>query len=121
MDKTSENFTDQRKSQKIHASMENMHSNEEKSRIYFGESLQPTNWILDSGATCNTTLEIQECILGSLVETDKYIEVLDGHFVTANQIGRFKIKMRDSNGNHSIATLYNVLLSPDLCCCSKLH
>ena len=46
-----------------------------------------TNWILDSSATCHMTQEIYDFILVSLVETDKYIEVVDGHFVTEKKIG----------------------------------
>ena len=46
---------------------------------------------------------------------DKYIEVADGHHVTAKQNGQVQIKMCDDNRNTFIATLYNVLLAPDLC------
>ena len=67
-----------------------------------------TNWILDSGSTCHTTPEISDFILGSLVETDKYIEVVDGNFVTAKQTGQVQIEMRDNNENPFISTLYNV-------------
>ena len=49
------------------------------------------------------------------METDKYIEVEDGNFVTAKQTGKFQIKMRDDNGKPLIDTLYNVVFSPDLC------
>ena len=49
-------------------------------------SLQLTNLILDSGVTCNMTPDISDFIPGLSVETDKYIEVLDGHFVIAKQI-----------------------------------
>ena len=44
--------------------------NAERPRRNYGDSLQPTNWILDSGATCNMTPEISDFIQGSLVETD---------------------------------------------------
>ena len=54
-------------------------------------------------------------ILVLLVEAYKYIEVADGNFVTAKQTGEVKIKMCDDNGKLFIATLYNVLLAPDLC------
>ena len=46
---------------------------------------------------------------------DKYIEVAYGHHVTAKQKGRIQIQMCDNNGKTFIATLYNVLLAPDLC------
>ena len=57
--------------------------NAERPRRNYGDSLQPTNWILDSGATCNMTPDISDVILVLLVERDKYIEVTDGHFSTA--------------------------------------
>ena len=46
---------------------------------------------------------------------DKYIEVADGHHVTAKQKGQVQIKMCDNHGDPFIATLHNVLLAPDLC------
>ena len=81
----------------------------------YGNSLQLTNWILDSGATCHMTPEVTDFIPGSLEDTDKYIEVADGHHVTAKQRGSVRIQMFDDNGETFIATLYNVLLAPDLC------
>ena len=56
-------------------------------------------------------------VLGSLVETDKYIEVVDGHFVTAKQTGEVQIKTREYSGKPFIAMLYNLLLAPYLCAC----
>ena len=50
---------------------------------YFGDSLQLIYWILDSDATCHMTPDILYVIPGSLVKTDKYIDVADGNFVTA--------------------------------------
>ena len=44
--------------------------------------MQPTNWILDSGAMCHMTPDISDFVPGSLVEMDKYIEVADGHLFT---------------------------------------
>ena len=54
-------------------------------------------------------------IPGSLEDTDKHIEVADGHHATAKQKGQVRIKMCDNNGDPFIATLHNVLLAPDLC------
>ena len=54
-------------------------------------------------------------IPGSLEDTDKFIEVADGHHVTAKQKGSARIQMCDDNGKTFVATLYNVLLAPDLC------
>ena len=78
-------------------------------------SSQLTNWILDPGVTCHMTPEVSDFIPGSLEDTDKYIEVADRHHVTAKQKGQVRIKMYDDNGKTFIATLYNVLLAPDLC------
>ena len=56
-----------------------------------------------------------DIILGTLEDTDKYIEVADGHHVTTKQKGQVQIQMCDDNGKTFIATLYNVLLATDLC------
>ena len=61
------------------------------------------------------TPEVSDFIPGSLEDTDKYIEVADGHHVTAKQKGQVRIQMRDDNGKPFIATLHNILLAPDLC------
>ena len=47
--------------------------------------------------------------------TDKHIEVADRHHVMSKQKGQAQIIMCDNNGDPFIATLYNVLLAPDLC------
>ena len=65
-----------------------MSSNDERSCENYGDSLQLTNWILDSGATCHMTSEVLNFIPGSLEDTDKYIEVADKHHVTAKQKGQ---------------------------------
>ena len=51
----------------------------------YGDSSQLTNWILDSGATCHMTPEVTDFVPGSLEDTDGFIEVADGHHVTAKQ------------------------------------
>ena len=61
------------------------------------------------------TPEDKDFIPGSLEDTDKFIEVAYGHHVTAKQKGSVRIQMFDDNGEKFIATLYNVLLAPDLC------
>ena len=61
------------------------------------------------------TPEVSDFIPGSLEDRDKYTEVLDRHHVAAKQKGQLQIQMCDDNGNSFIATLYNVLLAPDLC------
>ena len=40
---------------------------------------------------------------------------MDGHHVTSKQKGQVRIKMCDNNGDTFIATLHNVLSTPDLC------
>ena len=61
------------------------------------------------------TPEVTDFIPGSLEDTDKFIEVADGHHATAKQKGSVQIKICDDNGKKFVATLYNVLLAPDLC------
>ena len=95
--------------------MAHMSSNDKIPRRYFGYSLQRTNWILYSGATCLMTPDISNFIPDLSVEKYNYIEVADGHFFAAKQTGEFQIKMRGDNINTFIATLYNVLFAPDWC------
>ena len=49
----------------------------------FCDSSQLTNWILDYGAMCHITPEVSDFIPGLLGDTDKPIEVADGHHVMA--------------------------------------
>ena len=51
----------------------------------FGDSSQLTNWILDSRATYHMTPKVSDFITESLEDTNKHIEVADGHHVTAKQ------------------------------------
>ena len=62
-----------------------MSSNDKYSSEKYGDSLKLSNWILDSVATCHMTPEDLNFIPGSLEDTDKYIEVPDGHNVTAKK------------------------------------
>ena len=73
IDKASDKITEQNESWKIYAFMALMYSNLEIPRRYSGNSLQLTNWILDSGATCHMTPEISYFVPVSLVETNKFI------------------------------------------------
>ena len=78
--------------------MARMFSNDKRSSDKYGDSLQLSNWILDSGATCHTTPEVSYFIPGSLEDMDKYIEVADGHHVTAKQKGSVRIQMCHNTG-----------------------
>ena len=100
--------------QKIYASMARMSGNDKYPSRNFVESLQLTNWILDSGAMCRMTPEASDFISGLLEYTDKHIEVADGHHVMEKLKVQVRIKMCDNNGDPFIATLHNVLLEPDL-------
>ena len=60
------------------------------------------------------TPQVSDFIPGSLVDTDKYVEVDDVNYVTAKQKGKIQIKMCDKNGDPFIETLHNVLLAPDI-------
>ena len=70
---------------KVYVSMAQMSSDDKRESKDYCDSLQLTNWILDSGATCHMTPEVTDSIPGSLEDTDKFIEVADGHHVTAKQ------------------------------------
>ena len=72
---------------KKYAYMERMSNDNERKIGEYGDSPQLTNWILDSGDTCHMTPEVTDFISGSLEDTDKFIEVADGHHVTAKQKG----------------------------------
>ena len=73
---------------KIYAYMAQISSDGELKSGEYGDSSQLTNLILDSGATCHMTPEVSDFIPGSLEDTDKYIEVADGHHVMAKQKGQ---------------------------------
>ena len=100
--------------QKIYACMARMSGNEKWPAENSGDSSQLTNWILDTGATCHMPPEVSYFIPSSLKDTDKYIEVADGHHVTAKKKGQVQIKMCNNNRKTFIATLHNVLLAPEL-------
>ena len=100
---------------KVYASMARISNDDVSRNKDYGDSSQLTNSILDSGATCHMMPEVADFIPGSLEDTGKFIEVADGHHVTAKQKGSVRIQMFDNNGETFIATLYNVLLVPDLC------
>ena len=89
--------------------MARMSNNDECPSGNFGDSSQLTNWILDSGAMCHMTPEVSDFITGSLGYMHKYIEVADGHHVTAKKKGQVRIKMCDDHVDPFIATLHNVL------------
>ena len=95
--------------------MARMSDDDKRKNKDYGDSSQLTNWILDSGATCHMAQEVTDFIPGSLEDTDKSIEVADGHHVTAKQKGSVRIQMFNDNGKTFVATLYNILLAPDLC------
>ena len=77
--------------------MARMSGNDKSSSIYFGDSLQLTNWILDSGVMCHMKPQVSDFIPGSLEYMDKYIEVTDGHYVTAKKKVQVQIRMCNNN------------------------
>ena len=74
--------------------MAHMSGNDQFPSGDFGDSFQLTNWILDSGATCHMKPEVSDFILGSLEDTNKHIEVTDGHRVTAKQKRQVQINVQ---------------------------
>ena len=81
--------------------MARMPSDDERKSGNYGDSSQFTNWNLDSGATCHMTPEVFDFIPGTLEDTDKYIEVADGHHVTAKQKVKYKYKCATITERHS--------------------
>ena len=59
--------------------------------------------------------QVSDFIAVLLEDTDKYIDVVDVHHVTAKQKGQAWIKMGDNNGDTFIATFNNILLAQSLC------
>ena len=76
--------------QKMYASMHSMYVNYECSGRKFGDRLQLTNCILDSGAMCHMTPEVLKFIPVLLEDTDKHIEVAGGHHVTGEKEDKYK-------------------------------
>ena len=81
----------------------------------FGDSSQLTKYILDYGSIFHMKQEVLDFIPGSLGDTDKHIEVADGHHVTARKKRQAQIKMCNNNRDPFVATLHYVLLAPYLC------
>ena len=57
------------------------------------------------------TPDISYFVPVSLVETEKYIEVAYGNYVTEKQIGQVKIRILDDSSKVFIAMLYNILFA----------
>ena len=85
---------------KIYTSMARISSDEKRESKDYGDSLQLTNWILNSGATCHMTPEVTDFIPGSLEDTDKFIEVADGHHVTAKKKVQYVYKCATITERH---------------------
>ena len=76
--------------QNTYAYMARMSDDDECPSGNIGDSSQLTNWILDSGATCNMLPEVWDFIPGSLEDTDKHIEAADGHHATVKKKEKYK-------------------------------
>ena len=83
---------------KIYPSMEHMSSDDERKSVKYGDSSQLINCILDSVATCHMTPKVTDFIPGSLEDTDKYIEVADGH----NKKDQYEYKCATITGKYSL-------------------
>ena len=73
--------------------MERLSDNDESLNIYFGDSSQLTNWILDSGATFHRTPQVSYFITVSFKDTYKHIEVAEIHHIMAKQKGQVRINI----------------------------
>ena len=95
-------------------SMARMSNNAAIPRRDYGYSSQLTHWVLDSGATCHMTPDISYCIPAHLWKQINISMLNMGIFHSKkNRIS--SNKMRDNNVKPFVATLNNLLLSPDLC------
>ena len=65
-----------------------MSNNDKFPSGHFGDSSELTNRILDSGATCHMIPEVSYFIPYSLEDTDRNIEVAEGHHVTEKKSSR---------------------------------
>ena len=101
--------------QNMYASMACISGNDKISSRYFGDSSHFRNWVLYSGLTCHMKLQVSDFIPGLLEDTDKYIEVADGHNVKVKKKVQVQIKMWDNNIDTFTAIFHNILLAPDLC------
>ena len=70
-----------------------MYDNYKGTNRNFGDGSQLTNWILHSGETCHITPQVSDLIPGSLEDTDRHIEVVDGHRVIVKKKGQVGMKM----------------------------
>ena len=82
--------------------MVHMSTNAEITRRSYGDNSHLTNFILNLGETCKMTPDISDFIPGSLVETDKYIEVADGNFSQR--------KKRSSSNKKNVTIMANTSL-----------
>ena len=64
IDKAPDNNIEKNESHKIYALMARISLNVEIPRRNFGDSLQLTNWILESGVTCHMTSEFSDSYRG---------------------------------------------------------
>ena len=81
--------------------MARMSGNEKSPSRYFGDSLQSTNYILVSGATCHMMPQVSNFIPDSLEDTDKNIEVADGHHVVAKKKVQKQVCLNESGDRAS--------------------
>ena len=94
--------------------MASMSGNDECPSKHFGDNLHLTKLILDSGAIFHMTTQVSDFIPGSLEYTDKYIEVMGVHHITAMQKRQFQIIICDDNGDTFTASYHDVLSTEDL-------
>ena len=85
--------------QNIYASMARISGNDKRPIIYVGDISQLTNWNLDSRSTSHMAPQVLYFVPGLLEDTDKFIEVADGHHITAKKKGQFQSKNFNENGD----------------------
>ena len=81
--------------------MSRMCSDDKCKFVKYDDILQLSNWILDLGEMCHMMPEVTYFIPGTLEYTDKYMEVADGHHVTAKQKVKYEYKCVTITERHS--------------------
>ena len=69
----------------MYAPMARMSGNDKRYSKDSDDNLKLTNWILDSGSMFHMQSQVSDCIPYLLKDTYKYIEIVDGHYVTEKE------------------------------------
>ena len=78
------------------------------------DSVSNVDWIIDSGATCHICCN--QSLFSSIEDLDEPLAVTlgDGNNIEAKQCGTVNVELKQTDGSYKPATLYDVLLVPQL-------